>query len=434
MDLLEDLRWRGLLHQVTDEATAKAALSPGQSCGIYIGFDPTADSLHVGSLLQITLLMRVALAGHRPIALVGGGTGMIGDPSGKSAERKLQTDADVRANAEAIETQILHVWRNMAAALADAERPPEPQFENNATWLSSLNVIDFLRDIGKHFSVNAMIQRDSVKTRLEAREQGISYTEFSYMLLQAYDFLELYGRCDCRAQFGGSDQWGNIVSGTDLIGRLAAGAAEKPAFGVTVPLITAKNGQKFGKTEQGTIWLDAARTSPYQFYQFWYNVDDVDAVNYLKLFTFFSDGVVEKILRDAAAGGNPRYVQTALASSMTAMVHGRSAADEAAHANAYLFGGSVERAGVGVFDHVLRHEIPTVIVAPGARSIDLLVGANRPFQSNGEAKRAVQANSITMNGKKLAIDDLNLPPDLLFGRFVLTRSGKRNFYLADFGA
>ncbi len=434
LEFLEELRWRGLLHQVTDEGTAKAALAePG--CGVYIGFDPTADSLHVGSLLQITLLMRLALAGHRPIALIGGGTGMIGDPSGKSAERKLQSDEDVRANAKAIEDQILHVWRNMAESLqAETEQKIfEPEFVDNAVWLNNLNVIDFLRDVGKHFSVNAMVQRDSVKTRLEAREQGISYTEFSYMLLQAYDFLRLYADKDCRAQFGGSDQWGNIVSGTDLIGRLADGAAEKPAFGVTVPLITAKNGQKFGKTEQGTIWLDAKRTSPYQFYQFWMNVDDADAVSYLRLFTFRHRDDIEELARPERAD-LVRFVQKELAEDMTTLVHGVDACGWAVMASDVLFGGDPAKANAVTYDTVIRPEIPTSPAPSAASILDVLVGENRPFQSNGEAKRAVQANSVSINGVKLTLDDLPRAPTRLHDRYALIRHGKKSYFLADFGA
>ncbi len=430
MEFLEDLRWRGLLHQVTDEATAKTALSqPG--CGVYIGFDPTADSLHVGSLLQITLLMRLAKAGHRPTALIGGGTGMIGDPSGKSAERKLQTDDDVRRNASAIEDQILQVWRNMAAAVG---HKADPEFADNAKWLNNLTLIDFLRDIGKHFSVNAMVQRDSVKTRLEAREQGISYTEFSYMLLQAYDFLELYRRSDCRAQFGGSDQWGNIVSGTDLIGRLAEGADEKPPFGVTVPLITAKNGEKFGKTEQGTIWLDPKRTSPYQFYQFWVNVDDADAVNYLRYFTFDSREAIDAVVALQVAAPEKRDAQKALAATMTELVHGEEALTWAMRAIDFLFSGNAHDAPDVIFTNVFLRELPCHDARPDATMIDLLVGEKRPFQSNGDAKRAVQANSVSVNGVKLTLDDLRTTPDRIHGRYALIRQGKKSYFLADFGA
>lgn len=429
MEFLEELRWRGLLHQVTDEVTAKAALAqPG--CGVYIGFDPTADSLHVGSLLQITLLMRVALAGHRPIALVGGGTGMIGDPSGKTAERKLQTDDEVRANALAIRSQIQSVWQHMAETIDFARNP---EFVDNAEWLNHLSVIAFLRDVGKHFSVNAMVQRDSVKSRLEAREQGISYTEFSYMLLQAYDFLELYRRHDCRAQFGGSDQWGNIVSGTDLIGRLAEGAEEKPAFGVTVPLITAKNGQKFGKTEQGTIWLDAKRTSPYQFYQFWMNVDDADTLNYLRYFTFLRADEIAEIAAAQARAPQERRAQERLALAMSAMVHGSADAKVAMDASHILFGGDPTRASYHALVS-LCGEIPYQICGDDARIVDLLVGENRAFQSNGEAKRAVQANSVSINGAKITLDDLQKAPTRLHSQYALIRHGKKSYFLADFGS
>ena len=429
-DFLADLEWRGLLHQVTDREAANRAFAAGGCVG-YIGFDPTADSLHVGSLLQITLLARLALAGHAPIALVGGGTGMIGDPSGKSAERKLQTDDDVRANAAAIRAQIARVADHIGEVVGQALHL---QFEDNASWLNSLGMIPFLRDVGKHFSVNAMVQRDSVKTRLEAREQGISYTEFSYMLLQAYDFLELYRRHGCQLQLGGSDQWGNIVSGSDLIGRMTDSAKDKPAFGVTVPLITQKNGQKFGKTESGTVWLDPARTSPYQFYQFWMNVEDAEVGPYLRYFTFLPPAEVTAMLAAHDAAPHLRGAQATLAYQLTALVHGQENADGAKGASAVLFGGhDPADASQFVFERYVRHEVPTHTPAPDATTLALLVGEHRPFPSNGEAKRAVQANAVSLNGKKITLDDLAKVPSRLHDRYVLIRHGKKSYFLADFG-
>ena len=428
MDFLEELRWRGLIHQVTDMEVAKAALAEA-GCAVYIGFDPTADSLHVGSLLQLTLLARLARAGHRPIALIGGGTGMIGDPSGKSAERRLQSPAELRANAAAIRDQILAIWQHLA--VTDAGVLPL-EVVDNALWLEQLHVIAFLRDVGKHFSVNAMVQRDSVRSRLEAREQGLSYTEFSYMLLQAYDFLELYRRHACRAQMGGSDQWGNIVSGTDLIGRLEASAATAPAFGITVPLITSRSGQKFGKTEEGTIWLDRRRTSPYQFYQFWMNVEDADAEQYLKFFTFLSAADLSKA---GQAGEHPRQAQGLLASELTALVHGPAARDAVLHAATLLFGGGEPTlAPLATFAEVLAEEIPTAAAPPEATILALLVGENRPFPSNGEAKRALQAGSVALNGRKVALAEMHAAPGRLHDRYVLIRHGKKSYFLADFGA
>jgi tyrosyl-tRNA synthetase len=307
------------------------------------------------------------------------------------------------------------------------------QFVDNADWLEKLNVIEFLRTIGKHFSVNAMVQRDSVKTRLEAREQGLSYTEFSYMLLQAYDFLELFRRHGCRAQFGGSDQWGNIVSGTDLIGRVESPADSHAPFGVTVPLITQKNGQKFGKTESGTIWLDPQRTSPYQFFQFWMNVDDDDALAYLKFFTFLSAAEWQQTADEHRDAPHLRRAQRLLATLVTRAVHGDEQAANAAMASSVLFGGDPTQAPVNVFAQVLSGEIPTVTAAPDATVGQILVGELRPFASNGEAKRAVQGNAVSLNGKKIGLADLAAQPERLHGRFVLIKNGKK-YFLADLGA
>lgn len=422
-DFLQELRWRGLLHQVTDLETAQNALKqPG--CVAYIGFDPTADSLHVGSLLQIVTLMRFKLAGHQPIALIGGGTGLIGDPSGKTAERKLLDDASAQQNAQAIRQQILEITQKNQVDI---------DFSDNLEWLGPAQLIPFLRDVGKFFSVNAMVQRDSVRTRLEAREQGISYTEFSYMLLQAYDFLELYRRRQCRAQLGGSDQWGNIVSGVDLIGRLETDAVEKPAFGVTIPLITSKSGQKFGKTEAGTIWLDPKRTSPYQFYQFWMNVDDADVLAYLKFFTFFTETKIAEFSQRLAAQPELRECQVQLAHTVTALVHGEKAAGLAGVASKILFGMDPNGAHVGVFDELLRFELPTHQTTKDAPLLAILVGENRPFLSNGEAKRGLQSGAVSVNGQKRRLEDLHEPIDWLHDRFALIKFGKK-FFLADAGA
>ncbi len=424
MNLLDDLRWRGLLHQVTDADFAKKALQE-QKVTAYIGFDPTAASLHVGSLLQIVLLARLGRAGHTPIAVVGGGTGRIGDPSGKTAERKLLSDADVTANVAAIHAQIGAILDNASVQALRID---------NADWLCSQDLIGFLRDVGKHFSVNAMIARDSVKNRLEAREQGISYTEFSYMLLQAFDFVELYRRHGCMAQFGGSDQWGNIVSGIDLIDRLERRAdgslPHGPAFGVTVPLVTTKSGQKFGKTEAGAVWLDANLTSPYQFYQFWMNSDDDDALRYLAYFTFIKQDEYEALKAAHLEAPHHRQAQRRLADEVTALVHPQQLAAVQA-ATRVLFGGNPLDADLATLQ-VLERELPTCTLPADATVEQLLVGDQRPYASNGEARRAVVQNAVTISGQKFT-GDLRAPVPAeawLRDRYVLVRKGKKDWFLA----
>jgi tyrosyl-tRNA synthetase len=426
MHLLDDLQWRGLLHQVTDLERARAALS---TAGVraYIGFDPTAASLHVGSLLPLVTLCRLARAGHQPIAVLGGGTGMIGDPSGKSAERKLLSDDDIARNIASLQVQVGRIFGHAGAGVRCVD---------NAEWLRSLSLVGFLRDIGKHFSVNAMIQRDSVKTRLEAREQGISYTEFSYMLLQAFDFLELYRRHGCVAQLGGSDQWGNIVSGIDLIERLArqpdGTLPQGGPWGLTMPLVTTRSGQKFGKTEAGAVWLDAALTSPYQFYQFWMQVEDDDVERYLKYFTFLDAAEIDAITAAHRAAPHLRQGQRRLAQAVTQLVHPADlAAVEAA--TAVLFGGNPLEADAATLE-VLRGEVPGAQVE-GVGEVtlgQLLVGDGRLFASNGEARRAIQQGAVTVSGLKWTGElSAPLPAERwLHGRYALLRKGKKDWHLA----
>ena len=321
--LYQDLVWRGLVHQLTDPEALPKLLN-GDSLVAYIGFDPTADSLHVGSLLQICLLRRLADAGHRPIALVGGGTGMVGDPSGKSDERVLLTPEQLEANRSAIGAQL--------ARFLDFG-PGGALLVDNVDWLGPARLLDFLRDIGKLFSVNEMVRKDSVRSRLEGREQGISFTEFSYMLLQAWDFLQLFDRHGCRLQLGGSDQWGNITEGVDLIRR----CREVQAYGLTAPLVTKADGTKFGKTEEGTIWLDARRTSPYQFFQFWIRTADTEVGRYLRSFTFLDHATIEALDQQTASAPERREGQRVLAREVTALVHGPEAAANAERAAPVLF-------------------------------------------------------------------------------------------------
>lgn len=427
-DFLAELQWRGLLHQVTDLERAKAAFAQG-NVGAYIGFDPTADSLHVGSLLPIVTLLRLARAGQRPVAIVGGGTGLIGDPSGKSAERKLQTDADVARFVDAIAAQLRGIFANDNAHI---------DVVDNGEWLRGLSAIAFLRDIGKHFSVNALVQRDAVKQRLEAREQGISYTEFSYALLQAYDFVELYRRYGVLVQLGGSDQWGNIVSGLDLIDRLERredGSLPQGApFGLTMPLITTKSGQKFGKTEAGTVWLDPARTSPYQFYQFWMQADDDDALRYLRFYSLQDRAQLEAIEAAQLAEPHKRAAQKALAAEMTALVHGPAQLRTVEAATAILFGGDPVGADAATLD-ALQRELPHTTVAPEGEQVRvqaLLVGDARPFQSNGEARKAIAAGAVAINGQKLTDLNAEWPVEaLLPGRRALVRHGKKSWFVVQ---
>ncbi|MCO4760250.1 MAG: tyrosine--tRNA ligase [Myxococcales bacterium] len=427
-NLLDELQWRGLVHQVTDEAVARKAFD-GQTAA-YIGFDPTGTSLHVGSLLQIMNLVRLQRAGHRAIALVGGGTGLIGDPSGKSAERTLLTSELVRANAEAIRSQL--------ARFLDFEGENPAQMVNNVDWLEGVGLLAFLRDVGKHFSVNAMVQRDSVRTRLEGRNQGISYTEFSYMLLQAYDFLALYRDHGCQAQLGGSDQWGNMVSGSDLIrreGLSGDGAAnDRPPFAVTSPLITTRAGKKFGKTEKGAVWLDADRTSPYAFYQFWLQTEDADVGPYLRYFTLLGRAEIEALETAHDAEPHKRIGQKALAENVTAFVHGDEALADAMRATQVLFTGDVQGVPAATLEQIFAH-VPGGTVSRdemdaaewGVRT--LLVGQGRPFASNGEAKKALKAGSVRINGTRLDANPNAKFDTLIDDRLAVIRVGKKRYHL-----
>ncbi len=428
--LLDDLHWRGLIHQCTDEAVASAAFAAGTAA--YIGFDPTASSLHVGSLQQIMLLRRLQLAGQRPIALVGGGTGMIGDPSGKSAERSLQTLDTIAANAEGIRTQL--------ARFLDFDGASAATLVNNLDWLGGLGLIEFLRDVGKHFSVNAMMQRDSVRTRLESREQGISYTEFSYMLLQAYDFFVLHRDHGCAAQLGGSDQWGNIVSGVDLIRRLAPQAdsgVDRPGpFGLTSPLVTNRSGSKFGKTEQGTIWLDPARTSPYALYQFWLAADDDDVSPFLRRFTLLPRAEIEEIERKHGEDPARRLGQRALATEVVRLAHGDEGLRAAERATSALFTGDVAALSGAELRDVFA-DVPSARIDAAAWAAEghpvraLLVGEGMAFASNGEAKRKLQEGAVRINGQKVeqGVADRFDPDGLIDGSLAVVRVGRKATWL-----
>ena len=420
--VLDELGWRGLVYQHTDGVPA--ALSSGP-VSAYIGFDPTGSSLHVGSLVPIMVLVHLQRFGHRPIALVGGGTGMIGDPSGKSTERQLLTAEQVAINAEGIRSQL---ERFLSFEGTNAAR-----MRDNGVWLNSLHLVDFLRDVGKHFTVNYMLQKDSVRSRMDA---GISYTEFSYMLLQAYDFLELRRRDGVTLQLGGSDQWGNITAGIELIRRVDGA----DAHALTMPLVTTSSGAKFGKTEAGAVWLDATRTSPYAFYQFWLSTEDADVGRYLRYYTLLSREEIEALDARTAAAPEQRAAQQALARDVTCRVHGEAALAAAEQVSTFFFGG-LEAAALseGAFD-ILRAEAPFAEVTrdalvsetDGERFDTLkLLTASGLAASNGAAKRLLEQGGVSVNKRKLAGSDRHVPASdvLLRGGHVVVGKGKRDYAL-----
>ncbi|MEK7793457.1 MAG: tyrosine--tRNA ligase [Candidatus Hydrogenedentota bacterium] len=423
MSFLEELQWRGLVHQTTHPELA--ALFEQEKFVLYCGFDPTVDSLHIGSLIPILGLARFQRAGHRPIALIGGGTGMIGDPSGKSQERQLLVSEEIDRNVVGIEMQLrryLDFSGDNSAIIA-----------NNMDWLGHVRLVTFLRDVGKHFSVNAMMAKDSVRARLEDREHGISFTEFSYQLLQAYDFLQLYDTHHCRLQIGGSDQWGNIVSGMDLVRRMRP---EAKTYGLTFPLVTKADGSKFGKTESGNVWLDPKRTSPYRFYQFWINSADADVGRYLRGFTFLEREEIVALERDAQAAPEKRAAQRRLAEEVTRFVHGDAELAKAQRATEAMFGGDL--AGLDdetledVFGEVPSSALPASMLDEGRLLVDVLVECG-VFPSKGEARRMIQNGGLYLNNQR-ADADAKLGPSSLCGRtMAVVRKGKKHYHLLRFG-
>jgi tyrosyl-tRNA synthetase len=413
MDLYGELAWRGLVYDATE--AARDTLTRERVTG-YIGFDPTASSLHVGSLLPIIALAHMQRHGHAPIALVGGGTGMIGDPSGKTVARQLLTLEQVEANVGGIRRQ-LERFLDFTSTSAPA------RVLNNADWLMPLTAIDFMRDVGKHFSVNAMLAKESVKRRIES-EEGISYTEFSYSLLQAYDYLVLHDRYGCTLQMGGSDQWGNIVAGMELIRRVRSGKAH----GVVLPLITTASGTKFGKTEAGTVWLDPERTSPYEFYQFWLNADDRDASKYLRFFTFLEQARIAALEAASAAEPEKRYAQRELAREVTRLVHGDAAVQEAEAATAKLFGGDVAAMSAreleAVFANVPSRDVP--FSAAGWTAVEL-VSSSGVTSSRGEATRLIRGGGLYINERRITDEKERLRPEhAIDGRLFVVRKGKKD--------
>ncbi|WP_374277597.1 tyrosine--tRNA ligase [Azonexus sp.] len=417
--LLQDLHDRGLIAQLTDAETLDKMLQE-EKVTLYCGFDPTADSLHLGHLVPVLILKRFQEAGHQPIALVGGATGMIGDPSFKATERKLNTPDVIASWVGKIRGQVepfLSFEGDNAALMA-----------NNYDWFGSMNCLEFMRDIGKHFSVNAMIKKESVQQRLVREDQGISYTEFSYSLLQGYDFAELHKRHGCVLQVGGSDQWGNIVAGTDLTRRLH----HTQVYGMTVPLITKADGTKFGKTESGAVWLDPKKTSPYAFYQFWLNTSDADVYKFLKFFTFLPVARIAEIeAADQASGGKPE-AQRILAEEATRLVHGEVALMAARRISASLFSGDLTHLTESDLEQLAQDGMPGVeLDAAGDGLIDALVAAGLA-KSKSEARGFIQSGSVAINGAKAdAIDHRIAGGERLFGRFTILRRGKKNYGLVS---
>ncbi len=406
MNILPDLEWRGLIHQNTDgvgEAFSKGPVS------VYCGFDPTASSLHVGSLLPVMMLMRLQQAGHRPFALVGGGTGMIGDPSGKTAERQLNSLEVVEENSRGLRSQL--------EKFLDFSGSNAAQMRDNADWLLPLGAVDFMREVGKHFTLNYMLAKESVQMRMES---GISYTEFSYMLLQAYDYRELFRRDGVTLQIGGSDQWGNITAGLELIRRTDGG----DAHALTFPLMTTASGAKFGKTESGSVWLDPARTSPYKFYQFWVNIDDRDALRYLRFFTMLPRPAIEEIEKEMGSRPQDRGAQLAIAREVTGRVHGADAARIAEDVSRLLFAkGDPSSLSEEAFD-ALSREVPFVELPELTNVVDGLVALGLAA-SKGAARRLVDQGGVSVNGQRIT-DSLGEP---LRGRYYLIRKGARDYGL-----
>ena len=420
--LLEELRWRGLLAQHTDALSD--ALAGGMVSG-YCGFDPSAPSLHVGNLVPVMGLVHLQRHGHRPVFLAGGGTGMIGDPSGKTAERQLLSVDDIATNTRAIRSQL--------ERFVDPAGKNGAIVENNAEWLAPLKAIEFMRDVGKHFTVNYMMQKESVKARLEA---GMSYTEFSYMLLQAYDYLQLHKRHGVTLQVGGSDQWGNITAGIELI-RRTVGAE---AHALTFPLVTNASGTKFGKTEAGAVWLDPERTSPYRFYQFWINTDDRDVGRMLRFFTLLDRDEIERLEQVTTASPETREAQRALARDVTARVHGDGALGSAEEVSQLVFGKADPRRLSQAALAQLEQEIPTFRLTP-ADSLDLFAlidvvskGKEALFKSKSEARRALEQGGLYLNGERVAANRAISRSELLHGRYVLVRKGARSNGLVVVGS
>jgi tyrosyl-tRNA synthetase len=420
MNFVDELRWRGMIHDMTpgtEEQLAKEMTSA------YVGIDPTADSLHIGHLVSIMMLKHFQLAGHKPIALVGGATGMVGDPSGKSQERNLLDEETLRYNQERIKKQLVN--------FLDFEKGDNAALMvNNYDWMSKFSFLDFVREVGKHISVSYMMAKDSVQKRLET---GLSFTEFSYQLVQGYDFLFLYENHHCRLQMGGSDQWGNITTGTELIRRKTGGEA----YALTCPLITKADGGKFGKTEEGNIWLDPEKTSPYKFYQFWLNASDDDAKKWIRIFTLNSKEEIEALEKEHDEAPHLRPLQKALAEELTIRVHSKADLEAAIEASQILFGkGTTETLKklsedmlLNVFEGVPQSEVPAEVVKNGSGILEFLAEHTSIFSSKGEARRMIKDNAVAVNKQKIKDDYIISEKDLLNGKYILVQKGKKNYFL-----
>ena len=426
MNFIEELTWRGMIHTMmpgTDEQLAKEMTTA------YLGIDPTADSLHIGHLCGVMMLRHFQRCGHKPLALVGGATGMIGDPSGKSAERNLLDETTLRHNQEAIKRQLAKFLD------FDSDAPNRAEMVNNYDWTKDVTFLDFAREIGKHITVNYMMAKDSVQKRLngEARD-GLSFTEFTYQLLQGFDFLHLYEHKNCRLQLGGSDQWGNITTGSELIRRKLGGEA----FALTCPLITKADGGKFGKTESGNVWLDPRYTSPYKFYQFWLNVSDADAEKYLKIFTFLTKEEIEELVREHAENPGARPLQKRLAKEVTTMVHSEKDYEAAVEASQILFSNSAgealkaldEQTLLDIFDGVPRFSVSKAELEAGIPVLDLLAVKTQVFPSKGEARKMIQGGGVSLNKEKLTDPAATIDSAaLLGGKYLHIQRGKKNHFL-----
>ncbi len=425
-NFVEELKWRGMLHDAMPGAEEHLL---GEMRSAYIGFDPTADSLHIGNLVPIMLLAHFQRAGHKPYALVGGATGMIGDPSGKSNERNLLDEKTLRHNQAAVKKQLSHFLdfdstNNNAAVLV-----------NNYDWMKEFTFLDFIRDVGKHITVNYMMAKDSVKNRISAdASEGMSFTEFTYQMVQGYDFLHLYKNNSCTLQMGGSDQWGNITTGTELIRRVGGGKG----YAITCPLITKSDGSKFGKSEGGNVWLDANRTSPYKFYQYWLNTSDEDAEKYIKVFTFLNQSEIEALIKEHKEVPHERVLQKRLAEEITVLVHSEEDLENAIAASSILFGKSTSddlkqlnaKTFLDVFEGVPQAEISRgALDGDGLDMIAALAAQTGFLNSNGEARRELKQNSISVNKEKVKEGHLITTSDLINDKFVLLQKGKRNYFV-----
>ena len=426
MNFVEELKWRGMIHDImpgTEELLNRQKISG------YIGFDPTADSLHIGHMVQVMLLVHFQRAGHTPVALIGGATGMIGDPSGKSEERNLLDEETIRKNQEAIKKQLSRFLD------FQTEKPNRALMVNNYDWMKEYSFLGFIRDIGKHITVNYMMSKDSVKKRIGSdAKEGMSFTEFSYQLVQGTDFLHLFNNNNCRLQMGGSDQWGNIVTGTELIRRKAGGEA----YALTCPLITKSDGSKFGKTESGNVWLDPEKTSPYQFYQFWLNVSDEDAARYIKIFTILGKEEIESVIEEHNKAPHERILQKRLAEEVTVMVHSREEYDGAVEASQILFGKGTteslrkmnESTFLSVFEGVPVFDVKAELISSDVAVADLCAEHTGIFSSKGELRRLVQGGGLSINKVKIENADLKIDKSfLLNNKYILIQKGKKSYSL-----